>query len=57
MARDVFNSKNLLLISEGHEISTAMIEKIMGMEKHEGAKFKIFVRKNNADQVTLPYEG
>lgn len=51
LTRDLINSKGLLLISEGHELTTAMIEKILGMEKHEKAKFKIFIKKQDKGEA------
>lgn len=48
LTRDLYNSRNLLLISKGSVLTDAMIARIMGMEKLEDAEFKIFVAKEKA---------
>lgn len=50
LTKDLLNSKNLLLISKGHVLDESMIRKILGLEKTENAKFKIFISNVNKDK-------
>ena len=46
LTRDVLNSKGLLLLSKGFQLSEEMISKIIALEKAEDANFSIFVAKD-----------
>lgn len=48
LTKDLLNSRDLLLISKGHILDESIIKKIIGMEKSENAKFKIFI--SNVDK-------
>jgi response regulator RpfG family c-di-GMP phosphodiesterase len=45
LARDVLNSKGILLIAKGHVLNAKVIERIIGLEKVEQTKLTIYVTK------------
>tara|TARA_R110001592_G_scaffold181747_1_gene424597 strand:+ start:16676 stop:18031 length:1356 start_codon:yes stop_codon:yes gene_type:complete len=56
LTKDLLNSRDLLLISKGHVLDESIIRKIIGMEKSENAKFKIFISNVEKENSNLKAE-